>query len=463
MPARRDWRLRTRQSLSVRLFVLVVSVILLVEGLIFIPGLQHERTRWLQERFRDAQIVMLATDTAQASPAQAEMRGRLQGLANAEMIRTLLRDRTAILIKPLPPTATEPAIDLDQETWTNSFLRALGGLVLPSNRRLEVVGTSPLGTRLDLVVPQAPLARFLRRYTLRYATISAAVALITGTLMFIALNQILVVPLRRIARSIAAFRDDPERAAPLDAERISPLSEDEITMVGRELSAMQAELRTALWRNARLAAVGTAVAKMSHDLRGVLSSALLVADRLTMSQDDKTRQAGDVIVRAVHRATALAQHTLVFVREGPPPLARVRANLRSLIDEAATAEAACTITNAVEPGLQVNVDHDSMLRVLSNLFRNAAQAGANRIEIASAGDDTAPVLTIADNGPGLPEDVQSRLFRPFVASRSGGSGLGLAIARDLMRAHCGDLELTQTGPTGTTFTLYLQQPRREEE
>jgi signal transduction histidine kinase len=281
--------------------------------------------------------------------------------------------------------------------------------------------------------------------------------------MFIALNQILVVPLRRIARSIAAFRDDPERAAPLDAERISPLSEDEITMVGRELSAMQAELRTALWRNARLAAVGTAVAKMSHDLRGVLSSALLVADRLTMSQDDKTRQAGDVIVRAVHRATALAQHTLVFVREGPPPLARVRANLRSLIDEAATAEAACTITNAVEPGLQVNVDHDSMLRVLSNLFRNAAQAGANRIEIASAGDDTAPVLTIADNGPGLPEDVQSRLFRPFVASRSGGSGLGLAIARDLMRAHCGDLELTQTGPTGTTFTLYLQQPRREEE
>jgi signal transduction histidine kinase len=65
-------------------------------------------------------------------------------------------------------------------------------------------------------------------------------------------------------------------------------------------------------------------------------------------------------------------------------------------------------------------------------------------------------ITLTDNGPGVPERVQARLFQPFSASQTPeGSGLGLAIARELARAHGGDLELADSGPKGATFALTL--------
>jgi signal transduction histidine kinase len=380
----------------------------------------------------------------------------------------LLPDEARTVLAPLRSPAPAVTVELDSEQWLHGFFRALGGLVAPGRGRLELIGTSRLGTRLDLLVPQAKLAGFLRGYALRFAAISVLIAAVTGGLLFAALRAMLVKPLRRLTRSIVAFRVDPERGVPLDAEQVSIFHDDEITIVGRELSAMQTELRTALWRNARLAAVGTAVAKMSHDLRGILSSALLVADRLTMSREDSTRQAGEVIVRAVHRATALAQDTLEFVREGPPPLIRARTDLHALIDEAAGLVGEpgrqCEVRNRIAGGTVLNVDRDSVLRVLTNLFRNAIQAGAHSIEVTGAGADAGTVLAVADDGPGLPDAVRERLFRPFVSNfRSGGTGLGLAIARDLMRAHGGDLQLAATGAGGTRFTLYFQQPRPADE
>jgi signal transduction histidine kinase len=95
--------------------------------------------------------------------------------------------------------------------------------------------------------------------------------------------------------------------------------------------------------------------------------------------------------------------------------------------------------------------------VLTNLLRNAAEAGARSVRISALHDNTMLVVDIADNGPGLPEGVRSDLFRPFAGSaRRGGAGLGLAIARDLMVAHGGDIELVSTGAAGTTFRLTLR-------
>jgi signal transduction histidine kinase len=456
-----------RHSLSVRLLVLVVSVLLLVETLIFVFGLQRERWHWLHERLNAAQLVVLAVGSANGGMPPSDVRAQLERLSDAEMIVVSGVGGTHVVLPPVGARMPAVVVMLDQEDWLRGFVGAAAGLGPPRQRRLELIGTSRMGTTLDLLVPEYKLSRFLRDYALRFAVVSVLIAGSTGGLLFLALRAMLVVPLGRIAHNIARFRADPERGVPLDAERVSVLRDDEITLVGRELSGMQAELRTALWRNARLAAVGTAVSKMSHDLRGILSSSLLVADRLTMSQDEQVRGAGEVIVRAVHRATALAQQTLDFVREGPPALVRTRTKLRGLIDEAGAAaceQGRCAVDNRIDPLAEANIDRDSMLRVLTNLFRNAAQAGARRLTVTSTGEAAGLVLTVADDGPGLPEAVRQHLFRPFVSTyRSGGTGLGLAIARDLMRAHGGDLQLAATGPAGTSFVLYLQQPRAAED
>ncbi|CAG4920522.1 unnamed protein product [Acidocella sp. C78] len=66
------------------------------------------------------------------------------------------------------------------------------------------------------------------------------------------------------------------------------------------------------------------------------------------------------------------------------------------------------------------------------------------------------LIEIGDDGPGLPERARANLFRPFTGSaRSGGTGLGLAIARDLVRAHGGELSLVATGDRGTQFRLAI--------
>jgi hypothetical protein len=89
-------------------------------------------------------------------------------------------------------------------------------------------------------------------------------------------------------------------------------------------------------------------------------------------------------------------------------------------------------------------------------MRNAAEAGADRITLSVDSKAGVSRMWVTDNGPGLPLRVQDNLFRPFTGSgRHGGTGLGLTIARDLIRAHGGDLVLSQTGPLGTVFIMEL--------
>ena len=110
------------------------------------------------------------------------------------------------------------------------------------------------------------------------------------------------------------------------------------------------------------------------------------------------------------------------------------------------------------PTILVRADRNQLFRVLTNLLRNAAEAGAHDCaRLGAAQQPHAARLNIADDGPGLPDAVRAELFRPFAGSRRrGGTGLGLAIVRDLMVAHGGEIELVETGATGTTFRLILR-------
>jgi len=99
-----------------------------------------------------------------------------------------------------------------------------------------------------------------------------------------------------------------------------------------------------------------------------------------------------------------------------------------------------------------------LFRVFANLVKNAAEAGADTITIAQVAADPL-VVEIRDNGSGLPQKAQDRLFTPFSGSvRSGGTGLGLAISREVLEAHGGTIELASTGPQGTVFRLNLGDP-----
>jgi signal transduction histidine kinase len=102
-----------------------------------------------------------------------------------------------------------------------------------------------------------------------------------------------------------------------------------------------------------------------------------------------------------------------------------------------------------------------MYRIVSNIVRNARQVLSSRNqkgEIVVAGAETTEnwMISISDNGPGLPKRALDNLFTPFEGgARKGGSGLGLAISAELVRGHGGVLELAETGPEGSTFLITL--------
>jgi signal transduction histidine kinase len=168
-----------------------------------------------------------------------------------------------------------------------------------------------------------------------------------------------------------------------------------------------------------------------------------------------------VLATAVERAADLVRRTLDYAREGPPPLAFTPVALAPLASEVAGLVSqqgySVRLINEIAPDLVVSAERLQLFRVLSNLMRNAAEAGAKNLRISACRDGHNALIDIADDGPGLPDTIRRDLFRPFAGSRRrGGAGLGLAIVRDLMVAHGGDIILLTTGETGTTFRLTLR-------
>jgi len=217
----------------------------------------------------------------------------------------------------------------------------------------------------------------------------------------------------------------------------------------------------------RLAALGSAVAKVSHDLRNILTSAQLFADRIDTSTDPTVARMAPKLMNSISRAVNLCERTLAFgkAEEPSPALAVVPLAMiaQDVIDgeRLAVEDGTVQFLQDVPAGTTVRADPEQMYRVLSNLVRNARQAIAasgkpGEIRVAAGEGNGAWWIEVTDTGPGLPKRTQEHLFQPFQAGTTkGGAGLGLAIAAELVKGHGGQLTLGQTGPDGTTFHVHL--------
>jgi len=452
-----------RHSLSARLFRLTIGIVLAVEVLVFVPQLAHERLDWLHERLDDARIAALAATGVPDGTLAPATAAELLRLSGTVWIRMEQPGRPPVTLAGPDTMAPASTIILRQEGWVARTIHALHALAVDRHQSTRVLATvaPPSGTQIEYVFRTEQETKALRSFARGFVWVSVVTACLTGATVYVVVALLMVRPMRRIIASIAAFRAAPEHSRPLDPPRGSRHANDEMAVAERELSAMQNELRNALWRNARLAALGSAVARISHDLRGALSPALLTAERLQGHSDEAVRRAGDVLVRTVDRATDLVRRTLDFAREGPPPLKLEPVVLAVLVDEAsATARGpgrGFAVQNQVPHDLLVQADRNQFFRVLANLLRNAADAGATCARVSAGAERGVATIDVADDGPGLPDSVRATLFHPFTRStRHDGAGLGLAIARDLTLAHGGEIALAATGPDGTVFRLTLR-------
>ncbi len=449
------------KGLSARLLVLTIAFVMLSEVLIYVPSIARFRLAFLEERLAAAHLASLALKATPDNVVDDVLETELLRGAQVRMIaikRKMIR--TLMLSEAMPPKM-DAAFDLRDAAALGLILDAFEAL-RQGDRVIMVVGDFPGDPEgfVEIVLDERPLHDAMLAYSTNILKLSVVISLLTAGLVYLALQVLFVRPMRRITSSMVAFRSAPE-----DAASVIQASErgDEVGTAQRELARMQHDLRSALRQKTHLAALGTAVGKVNHDLRNMLATAHLVSDRLAASDDPDVRRATPVLIRTIDRAIALCTETLNFgkAEERAPVLERFP--LGALVDEVGQhigLPEGGTIAwrNGVENGFEVEADREQLFRVFMNLGRNAVQAlgesGEVRIDAEAVGERVEIELT--DDGPGLPERARSHLFEPFTGSaRSGGTGLGLAIARELLRGHGGDLELLRSGDEGTTFRITL--------
>jgi signal transduction histidine kinase len=241
---------------------------------------------------------------------------------------------------------------------------------------------------------------------------------------------------------------------------------DEIGTAERELASMQAELAGMLSQKNRLAALGLAVSKISHDLRNMLSSAQLLSDRLRSVKDERVQQLVPKLIASLDRAIRLCARTLDFGQAQESPPRRKQFELAPLVVEVGEElvlpradRIAWTLD--IPADLRVDADRDQLFRVLSNLCRNAVQAlesqgeGNGEIAVVARREGSVTVIDVRDTGPGVPERARAHLFEAFQSvARKDGTGLGLAIAAELVNAHGGQIALINN-EGGATFRIVI--------
>lgn len=457
------------RGLSAKLLVLTVVFVMLAEVLIFVPSIANFRMNWFHERLASAQIAVLALEAAPDRMVSEALSREL--LNNAGVLAVTLRrpDSRGLLLKAAELPMVDRSYDLRARSGVENTMDVFETVFSSKRRTIRLISKARLegGNFIEIVIDEKPLQAAMWEFSVNIFLLSLVISIIAATLVYLSLNWMLVRPMRRLTRNMIRFREapeDPDRAIIPSARR------DEIGRAELELNSMQNQLRQTLKQKNRLAALGLAVSKISHDLRNLLAHAQLVSDRLAHVDDPVVRRITPKLVSALDRAIDLCTNTLKYgqAREVPPQphpfeLAPLAGEVIETLDLGKGRPADPQMIVDMPDGLEINADREQIFRVLLNLGRNAKQVLENSparsvealiiLKARRSGQHT--LIEMTDNGPGVPEAARLHLFEAFQGSANkGGTGLGLAISSELVQAHGGRLELVEAGQ-GATFRITL--------
>ena len=463
------------RRLSGKLLLMTIGFVMLAELVIFIPSAATYRQDWLQERADQAALLAQAFKGEPNFEAGEILTSQFMEQTDVIMM-SAKREGTSVFMLGHPPDDGDISlIDMREKNKQNlpRFRDAFGSFFGGKEGHLRVIYDSPVKGQdaLELLIPKVKLRTALREYFKNIFWLSLAIAIITGSLIYLAMLFLIIRPIVNLANDLSQFREEP-----LKRRRDKPISarKDEIGQLEREFHEMKKGVRASLKQRERLATLGMAVAKINHDLRNVLASASLVSDRLASDQDERISKMGGRLTRAIDRGVKLTGELLNFSqsnREGPE-IQPMKISL--LLGEAAsdtlgnyaTGPRKVSFINDVASDVTVLADPDHAYRIFQNIFRNAAQAMAAMpddnairtlsVEAESNGEEV--IIRVIDTGPGLPEKAKNNLFKAFASSTGrGNTGLGLTISRELAQDLGGDLVLGSTGANGTVFNVTLKE------
>lgn len=457
------------KSLSGKVLALTILFVMLGEVLIFLPSIANFRIQFIKSRIAQAEIAALAAEAAPDRILNDELRTEILKGAGVTAVLLQKGESRQLMLRSTEDVPVDERFDLRPGMYYATISEAITTMFGSGDRIINVVDFPPnmSGDLIEVSMHEAPLRDAMVAFAFRILLLSVALSLIVAGLVFAALNRFLVKPIRELSANMVAFGGEPENPLRL----IAPSGRnDEIGMAELELKSMQTQLQGSLIQKAHLASLGLAVAKVSHDLRNMLTSAQLISDRLGQVEDPTVQRFAPKLFTSLDRAINFLNETIKYGKAQELTPRRERLRLADVVSDVSEqmqmlVRGRAVFTTLVGPDTLIDADREHLNRVLTNLIRNAVEAfRPERSDIAAAGsitvsaqsDQRACVITVADNGPGIPQAIRSKLFEAFQsADRQGGTGLGLAICAELVHAHGGTIEVAETGDRGTTFRVII--------
>jgi two-component system NtrC family sensor kinase len=223
----------------------------------------------------------------------------------------------------------------------------------------------------------------------------------------------------------------------------------------------------------RLAAVGQAIASLSHYikniLQGIQGGSHAVESGLTRVNVDAVGQGWEIVRRNLHRINNLVLDMLSYSRQAPPNLVKTSVNavIREVAELAqpAAREKKVALTTKLDTALpEIGIDPDGLHHACLNIVNNAIEAAptlTGKVEISTRLSPAANevCITVADNGPGVPPEEELKIFQAFYSTKGQkGTGLGLAAAKKIVEEHNGRIIVKSQPGEGAAFTIRL--PRK---
>ncbi len=252
-------------------------------------------------------------------------------------------------------------------------------------------------------------------------------------------------------------------------QRMEPLPPDRSRRGAPEFAALRTALRemaTALDRARsqeieaeRLRAFRETARRVAHEMRNPLTPIRLAVAQLARSPSPEMLEAVEVLRAESDRLEQLAREFTEFGRLPEGPAAQV--DLVELLDELARTTVPPTMSTRLEldPATPVLEGHyDPLRRAFSNIIRNAVEAceAQGELELIAKRDGDAAVLMVRDHGPGIPPELEGRIFDPYCTGKEGGTGLGLALAKQTVELHEGTIRVEPTPGGGATFVVRMR-------
>lgn len=244
--------------------------------------------------------------------------------------------------------------------------------------------------------------------------------------------------------------DRPRRGAPEFAALRTALREMAEALERGRAEALEAERLRAFRETAR---------RVAHEMKNPLTPIRLAVAQLARSPGGANSEAVEVLRAETERLEHLAREFTEFGRLPEGPAAPV--DLCELLEELVRTSVPPTMTPRLTLDKETPVlqgHYDPLRRALANIIRNAVEAceAQGELEIFAAPVADGARVTIRDHGPGIPPDLEGRIFDPYWTGKEGGTGLGLALARQTIELHNGTIAVEKTRGGGATFVVRLR-------